>query len=239
MPPIAGPGGHVGIDQKADGFLPGRNLRVAVLVVVIFVVLVQIAHFLVVLLQTLAGASSNPVFFLLINFRCGNCTLSLFAGGPFAFTSPPAAPSATAATPAAVFALGFFDAASPGWPLVDFRRRCLVEVFHRRQNCVPVQIGIQIQIKIKVGGARLLAAGFFAPHFLAPWFFSTCFFSTWRTIIAARCRRPLITAGRPLFTARLLAARGRTFIAATFGTTALFAPLTAAGTAVVATAAIT
>jgi len=239
MPPIAGPGGHVGIDQKADGFLPGRNLRVAVLVVVIFVVLVQIAHFLVVLLQALAGASSNPVFFLLINFRSRSRARPLFAGGPFTFTSPPAAPSATSATPAAVFALGFFDAAGPGWPLVDFRRRRLVEVLHRRQNCVPVQIGIQIQIKVKVSGARLFAAGFFAPRFLATWFFSTCFFSTWRTIIAARCRRTFVTAGRTLFTTRFLAARGRTFFAATFGTTALFAPLTAAGTAVVATAAIT
>lgn len=217
----------------------------AVLVVVIFVMLVQVAHFLVVLFQSLTGTGGNPVLFVLVDFRLGSSGGPLIPFRPFATAA--SAPSAAATPTAAILSLCFFDAAGASGTLFALYSKCVIEVFDGGENIVPVQIDIQIQVEIKAGRSRL-----FAPGFVTAWGFVTAnFFAAGRTIITAWSRRTFVAAAavfaarrRPFFAARFFSSRRRglvaswwrsvitswrrRLVAATFGPPTLLAPLAAA-----------
>jgi|GEM_PF-6857769 len=220
---VAGARGHVGFDQRAHRLLPRWNLGVAVLVVVVLVVLVHITYIFVILLESLAGAGRNPILFVLVNTgnRSRGTGWTSFPGRTFpTITAAATTTAATTRTRIALFPSGFFYASGSRGAIGNFCGRSLihVEVVNPRHHVFV------LQIEIKFAWPRL-----FPPR---------------RAVISARSGGALVAAASILTTGlfaarrRDIATRRRSFFAASFRPAALFAPLAAAPSALVAAAPI-
>jgi hypothetical protein len=198
---------------------------VAVLVVVVLVVLVHITYIFVILLESLAGAGRNPILFVLVNTgnRSRGTGWTSFSGRTFptiTITSAATTTAATTGTRITLFPSGFFYASGSRGAIGNFRGRSLVHV----EVVNPRHDVFLLQIEIKFAWPRL-----FPPR---------------RAVISARSGGALVAAASVfttrLFTARRrgIATRRRSFFAASFRPAALFAPLAAAPSALVAAAPI-
>jgi hypothetical protein len=253
MTPVARSGSHIGFDQHPDGFLPGRNFRVTVLVVMIFVMLVQVTDVLVIFLESLPGSGGNLVLFVLVDNRlCSpGAGRTFFTRGTFSPAPAPASATTTAAAGIPFLASRILHATGSRralryGPLGSFIHVVIVDP---RQDVILLQIGIQVQIEIKFALARLFTANFLATRLLAArrsivsarsWraFIATAsvftprlFPAGWRYVSAS-----FLTAWRRRFAARLLSARG--LVTTWFRPAALFATLRTLSSTLVARTAV-
>lgn len=196
------------------------------LVVTILVMLIHVRRLVVVLFQPLTGAGGNLVLFVLVDIGNGRSGArgSFFARGALgAATTAATATPTTARIP--LLTTRVLHAASSRGAIGSLAGGGFlhVDVVDPRQDIILLQIGIQVQIKVKFALARLLAADFIATRFFSTrrtvvatrsrWaLVPTC---RWRAFFAARGRRPVVSPWRwrALVTARgwraLIAARGR------------------------------
>lgn len=215
------------------------------LVVMVLVVLVQIAYILVIFFQSLPRTGGNPILFVLVDFgrRSRRTGRTLVAGRAIA-TATASAASAAAAAGIPFFASRIFDTAGPCRTIRGFCRRSFVQVdvVDSRQNVIPLQIGIEVQISIEFAGPRLFAENFIAPRNVAPWRWTVIApWSGWTVIAAARiiAARLFAARRRRVITPRWgdVAAGGRgSFVPTSLGPPNLLAPLVASSSTLIAAA---